>query len=228
MLSSTLKTKGNLRSRGLVIQPNRKIIEANDYSLTATVIFEADQANKAAFPHLLSSHPDDTRLLLHTREFTFLTTNRMQMVASYIGISMDPTPYVVQWPGNNGRDAIETHPNFEDFAGTSGDEKNGAKFDEETGEFLGFFDSSVPEFFGVRSYIVPNPVVNITYWTYRTPQVSREGTIRSSTPSGVRKPSQVKDWLILGIPYRQVGALYQVTEQLMGSGPNGWSKEIYD
>lgn len=218
-----MKSKGRLKDLGLVIQPNRKIVEANDFSLSSTVTFEADASRSSLFPPMLSFHPDDNKLLMHNREFTYLTTGRIQMVASYIGISMDPTPYVVQWPGSNGRDPIEVHPDFASF----GTEENGARFDPETNEFLGFFDKTKDEFHGVRSYIVPNPVVNLTYWTYRTPNVSREGTIRRTTPQGVRKPPQVKDWLILGIPYRQVGALYQVTEQLMGSGPKGWSKTIY-
>lgn len=222
-----MKSFGSLVARGVVMQPNRKIVESNDYTLNGTVTYEADKNNFFKFPTIGSTHPDDSRLICHNRDFTYLTSNRVQMIASFIGISVDPTPYVVQWPGSNGRDPIETHPNFVDFAGTPTTPLHGAKFDPETNEFLGFFDSEEKEFFGARSYIVPNPVVNLSYWTYRTPTVSKEGTIRVSTPSGVKKPAQVKDWLILGIPYRQVGILYNVTEQLMGSGPNGWSKTIY-
>jgi hypothetical protein len=37
----------------------------------------------------------------------------------------------------------------------------------------------------------------------------------------------VKEFLVIDYPYRQVGSFYQVTEQIMGSGPNGFSSILY-
>ena len=102
---------------------------------------------------------------------------------------------------------------------------NGARFDPATGEFLGFFDSSNDKF-GVRSYIVPNVMVYLSYWTFRRPAVRNLMSIESSL-SGVIKPPNVKNWLLVGMPYREIGKLYQVTEQYMGSGSKGWDRDIY-
>lgn len=166
-----------------------------------------------------------------------------EIEVEYIGLTSDPTTPVVNYPGNSGLDPIETHPNFKQFAGdpaTSPDQlsrwvgSNGAVFDpildaegtENFGwEFVGFLDPAFTKY-GVESYNVPNHIVYLTYLTFGRPRVSRVNTIRSSLPR-VRRPNGVKNWLCIGVPYQQIGPLYQVTEQWLGSGPNGWDTDIY-
>jgi len=103
---------------------------------------------------------------------------------------------------------------------------NGAKFDDDTGEFLGFFDQSIKDLFGVMHYLVPSTMVSLTYWQSTVPSLNKRMSIKSSI-SGFRKPTDVKNFLLLDIPYRQIGSFYQVTEQYLGSGPDGWSTKIY-
>jgi len=41
------------------------------------------------------------------------------------------------------------------------------------------------------------------------------------------KPPNVKNYLLVDMPYRVQGSLYQVTEQYIGSAKGGWNKTIY-
>jgi len=217
-----IKHKGSLEKTGLVVLPDRKIVTKNDGTMQGTVNFKVDRNNEALLPLLESAHPDDGRLELFQRDVTRKTLKTTIMSGSYFGILSDPTPKIVQHPGSGGRDPIETHPDFADF----GTEANGAVFDDDTQEFKGFFDKAKTEFYGVRSYLVPNITVNLSYWTYKTPVLRKLMTIKTHLKE-VRKPPNVKNWLLTAMPYRQVGSLFQVTEQWMGSGPNGWSETIY-
>jgi hypothetical protein len=113
------------------------------------------------------------------------------------------------------------------LAGSQSDPKNGAQFDNETGEFLGFFDPSIADLFGAEYYLSASTAVSLTYWQNSTPSLRRRMSIVSSVP-GFRKPSDCKNFLLLDFPYRQIGPFYQVTELYLGSGPNGWSKQLYD
>lgn len=224
------KSFGKLIELGLVIQPDRNLEESNDYSIRGSVDYKVDLSRQALLPGIGSKHPDNPDLLMHTYSRTMLRDGTVKQNSQYIGISSDPTPYIVQWPGNNSREPLETHPEFEStLAGTAGSEINGATFDATTGEFLGFYDQTVKDLYGARSYIVPQPILNLSWWTYRLPDLSNEGKILTKLPKGVKVKTSpdVKDWLILGIPYREVGSLYQITMQLMGSGPDGWSQKIY-
>lgn len=225
------KTFGHLQERGLVIQPDRTIEESNDFSLRGSVEYEVTLANQALLPGIHSFHPDNPALLMHSYSRKKTRSGVIKQSSQYIGIESDPTPYIVQWPGNNSREPLETHPDFEtELAGTNGAALNGALFESTTGEFQGFFDPEVKDLYGSRSYITPSPILNLSWWTYKLPDTSNEGKILTKLPKGVKvKGSEnIKDWLILGIPYREVGFLYNVTMQLMGSGPNGWSQKIYD
>lgn len=217
-----IKSKGSLATSGLVVLPNRKIVTKNDGTMTGTVSFKVDRSNEDLLPVIQEVHPDDGRLELFQRDVTRTTLDTTTMSGSYFGIISDPTPKIVQHPGGGGRDPIETHPDFATF----GVAANGAAFDPDNDEFLGFFDKAIVEFYGVRSYLVPNVTVNLSYWTYKTPSLRKLMSIQSVIPD-VRKPPNVADWLLVGMPYRQVGSLYQITEQWMGSGPNGWSQTVY-
>lgn len=223
-----MKKYGTLAQQGLVIQPDRTIVGKNDGTLTGDVRFKVDSANEGLLPGINSQHPDDKRLLLHTHKITKKTGKASLIDCSYFGLASDPTDKILQHPGSAGRDPIETHENFTSFAGSPDDPKNGARFDEQSGQFLGFFDPEEDELFGVRSYYVPDTSVYLSYWTYSVPRLTKLFSTKSSIP-GVKKPPNVKNFLLIGLPYRQVGgaSIYQVTEQWLGSGPKGWSKKIY-
>ncbi len=217
---------GRLPGNGVVIQPDYVLTEKNDGTIEGTVTFECERSNSANLPRMEAPHPDDSRCQIYNREFTYLRLGKLKMVASYFGLISSKTNPVISYTPNTDKEPIETHPLFEDFGGTKNSPKNGAKFDSETGEFLGFYDQAIKDLFGTLHYLVPSTMVSLTYWQSSIPSLVKRMSIRASVP-GFRKPSDVKNFLLLDIPYRQIGSFYQVTEQYLGSGPNGWSTKIY-
>jgi hypothetical protein len=229
MALSTIRKKGRVTDQypdGIVVQPNYVLIEKNDGTIEGNVIFEAEKENASRLPQMGAPHPFEKRCQLYNREIRGIGLNKIQMTGSYFGLVSTKTKSILSYTPNTDRDPIETNPLFEDFAGTKDAPINGAKFDPETGEFLGFFDQSIKELFGATHYLVPSTMVSLTYWQSSPPSLTRRMSIKSSIP-GFRKPSDVKNFLLLDLPYRQINSFYQVTEQYLGSGPNGWSKKIY-
>ena len=210
-----------------VAQPDRTVTLKNDYQLEGDVQWTCDSAFESSLPGLFSAHPDDPRLILFQSSITRSRNARTIMSANYIGIAADPTPYQISWPSSGGQDPIETHPNFADFAGTPASPLNGAVFDPENDQFLGFFDNTSNKM-GVSAYLVANPQVYLSYWTYRRPNPNKLFSIRGGLPTNILEPSSVKNWMLIGQPYEKIGELYHVTEQYLGSGPNGWDTDIYD
>jgi hypothetical protein len=228
-MRSHVQKKGDARefyADGVVIQPNFSLTEKNDGTIEGNVIFETDMANFANLPRMKSAHPRESRCEIYNREITYLPLLKVRLTASYFGLISNKTEPIISYTPNTDKEPIETHPLFEDFAGTKASPKNGAKFDDETGEFLGFYDQSIKDLFGAAHYLVPATMVSLTYWQSSVPSLTKRMTIKASIP-GFRKPSDVKDFLLLDIPYRQIGSFYQCTEQYLGSGPNGFSKKIY-
>lgn len=221
--------------QSLTMQPDRTIVLNHDGLLEGQVAYEIETSIADTLPVIGSDHPDNFKLKAWKTTTTRMTLGRTRIVVDYIGINSDPTPKIVSFPGGSGRDPIETHPDFVKFAGSAGAPKNGAIFDTETGEFLGFSATTTSaagstkknDFGGVNSYIVPNVLVYLTYYTWRIPTIGRLGRIKSGGLTGVHRPSNVKNWLLIGKPYEQVGPLYRVTEQYLGSGPDGWNRDIY-
>jgi len=229
MAGENVKIKGRVTdyyADGVVIQPGYTLTEKNDGTIDGTVVFECDNDYFARLPQLRAPHPRDGRCEIYNREITYLGLKKVRLTASYFGLISSKTDPIVNYSGNTDKDPIETHHKFEEFAGTKDAPINGAQFDSETGEFLGFFDQTIKDLFGTRHCLMPATMVSVSYWQSSVPSLSKRMTIKSSIP-GFRKPSDVKDFLLLDIPYRQIGSFYQVTEQYLGSGPNGWSKKIY-
>lgn len=219
-----LKIKGN--NNTMELQPGWEIVETQEDTLVATLTFKGPYAQRMAAPQRGALIPTGDPLYCHERRMKRLPLGLCEVRCDFIGILADPTPFRVEFPGGTGTEAIELHDQFEDFAGTADEpnEENGAKFDPETNEFIGF--TAGPKR-GMKSYYVPNTIVNVSYWTFRAPQprrITRE--ILASIP-GLIVPSSVKDFLLIGMPFRQVGPLWGVTEQYLGSGPNGWDTDVY-
>ena len=224
-----LVIKGRIQeyySSGVAILPDYSLTEKNDGTIDGNVVFECDIANVANLPQIGAPHPRDSRAECYNREITFLGLRKVRLTASYFGLVSGKTKSIISYSPNTDKNAIETHPDFEAFAGDKDTPKNGAEFDQETGEFFGFFDPSKKGFFGARNYLFPSTMISLTYWQNSVPSLNRRMSIRNSVP-GFRKPSDVKDFLLLDIPYRQVGSFYQVTEQYLGSGPDGFNKAFY-
>jgi hypothetical protein len=214
--------KGGPRSS---IQPGSTETIDKDGLINAQVTWEGDAGQIRGLRPIpnLSSHPYINGLLCYQSTLEYLKAGKAKVTGDYIGLLSDPSIPTVEFAGGSGQDPIETHPDFERFAGTPEEPLNGAEFDEDTGEFLGFFNG---EFQGVRSYIVPSILVNISYYTHRRPSLQRLNEIIASPP-GFVGPSSTKNYLRIGNPYRRTGNVYFVTEQYLGSGPAGWNRQIY-
>jgi len=229
MASSNIKKHGNAAEHyadGVVIQPNYSLTEKNDGTIEGNVTFLTDMDHFANLPRMKAPHPRESRCEIYNRDITYLPLRKVQLVASYFGLISNKTEPVLAYTPNTDKEPIETHPLFEEFAGTKASPKNGAKFDDETGEFLGFYDQAIKDLFGAAHYLVPATMVSLTYWQSSVPSLTKRMSIKASIP-GFRKPSDVKNFLLLDIPYRQIGSFYQCTEQYLGSGPNGFSIKIY-
>lgn len=205
------------------MQPGRVLTHKNDGTIEGLVVYKGPASSLPNWPEVNSRHPDDDRLEMYQASYEFGNNGEAVMTASYFGLAFSPTPQQISYTGGQNNDPIETHPDFEKFAGTPDDPADGAKFDPETKEFLGFYNG---DYAGVEYYLTPSTMVSVSYWTDRAPRVSRRMKIQSSIP-GFAKPSDVKNFLLLDTPYRQVGNFYQVTEQYLGSGEKGWNKDIY-
>lgn len=224
-----IKKKGDIAeyySDGVAIQPNFSITEKNDGTIEGQVVFKCDTSRIANLPQMGATHPRDSRCELYNREITFQGLTQIQMTGSFFGLVSARTKPIISYTPNTNQDPITSHPDFSSFAGSKTTPLNGAKFDDDTGEFLGFFDQSITDLFGAEFYLVPATLLSLTYWTKNVPSLQRRMTRKSSIP-GFKAPPDVKEFMLLDTPYRQVGSFYQVTEQIMGSGPNGFSNIIY-
>tara|TARA_R110002110_G_scaffold6937_1_gene34544 strand:- start:60 stop:743 length:684 start_codon:yes stop_codon:yes gene_type:complete len=224
----SLKIQGRIQdyyADGVAIQPGYKLTQKDDGTLDGTVTFECDRDRVGSLPQIGADHPADGRAELYARDITYMGLNKVSMTGSYFGLISATTDPIITNGGSADREAIETHSDFLTMAGTDGGELNGAKFDEETGEFLGFLDSS-NDLFGVRYYFTASTTVSSSFWTRSAPKLKKILTIVDKIP-GYKAPEGVKNFLLLSVPYRQVGSHYQVTENFLGSGADGWNTTIY-
>jgi hypothetical protein len=208
------------------LQPGWEIIDAEDDTLRATLTYIGPWAQRLTTPRKYSTFPMGDPLVCYEVRYKRLPLEKAEVKCDFIGIRSDPTPFKIDFPGGSSEEAIETHERFEQFAGTPAapNQDNGAVFDPVTSAFINFTEGSKR---GVRSFISPNVIVNVSYWSWRVPRSRRVARDIVTSLQGVVKPASVKNFLLIGLPYRQVGSLYAVTEQWRGSGPNGWDRDIY-
>lgn len=224
-----IKKIGSISDRyadGIAMQPDRRLTFKDDGTIDGTIVYECERANVGNLPAKGSQHPDDSRLELYAHEITYLRLDKVRMTASYFGIESKETEPVLSATTDPDRLPIVLHPSFvTTLGGTASAPENGASYHPETGEFLGFFDET-SDLFGVEYYFQASVQVTLSYWSRAVPNIKRLMTIHPSIRR-FRKPDGVKDFLLVGSPYRQVGTHYQVTETYLGSGPGGWNTKIY-
>lgn len=220
-----LRKRGSFN--GLAIQPGATITYKQDGSLEGVLVLEGDAAFRGNVPQINQAHPDDYRALCYNCEVARLKSGKIRATAAYIGVASDPTPWFHEGQGSCDKESIVTHPNFvSKLGGTKAAPLNGAKFDEDTEEFLGFPADAGADLAGVDSWFIPSVVYRFTRWTYRLPDFNDLGTI-DTPPVAIRKPATVRNFLAGSGTYRQIGTLYQVTIELWGSGKKGWNPLIY-
>ena len=221
---------------GLFIQPNRTISEKEDGTLSGSVLWEGARDGAGSLPVIGSAHPDDVRLEMVEATFTFMPNNKVQVQGSYFGLNASTTVKVISYSGAQNQEDLTTHPDFEQFAGDGENPLNGAQFetyknslDQEYWDFLGFRlekGKAPNKFIGSTHYLTAGTQVSVTYWTDKAPKLNERMKIVNKI-SGFSTPKDVKDFLYLDTPYRQVGSFYQVTEQYLGSGIRGWNTDFY-
>ena len=220
------------------VQPGRTITERDDGTLHSAVMFKTKEEWVDFLPEEGATHPDDRRLELFTREITRTTLGHVEMVGHFLGLKDDPTDKVISYTGPPDRERIETHPDFNDMAGTAESPQNGALWwdqlrngpadatsDSNYTTFRGFVSNTNAEVYGVEYYLKPSTQVNLTWWQTDVPKVERMVIVDDIKP--FPKPDGVENFLLVDTPFRQVGAHYQVTQILLGSGSGGWSETIY-
>jgi hypothetical protein len=217
-------------------QVDGSIVKKNDGTLEASLTFVTEKGKEALLPIIGSSHPDETNLECYNKTITYGVGELITCTCAYFGIGVVKTSPVVSYDGGTNNDPIETHPKFGEtdvngLAGTSSSPKNGAEFDSETGEFIGFTGEDAGDLLGVQYYLTPANNVSLTYWTTTKPNLNRRMSIVGTPSLGSGrtffKPPNVKNYLLVDMPYRVQGSLYQVTEQYIGSASGGWNKLIY-
>lgn len=246
-----------------VAQPGRTIVESSEGTLEGSVVWKLDASlvtpgkknigvdTSTLLPEVAngdgepgSLHPDDGRLECYNRTLSYGSNGILTCTASYFGLVTSKTDYEISFTGGTQVDRIETHKDFELFAGKLGAPLNGAKFDEETGEFLGFTEfvdfnakkdnaGDDAHFQGIQNYLVPTTTITLSWWQDEVPKPSKLAVVSDFLPlvEETRKPKGVKNFLLINETYQQVGNFYQITQNYLGSsveGGKGWNKTIYD
>ena len=169
--------KGNSLS-SLTLQPGWTIEEDGFGLLTSRLTFVSshgsDDNSSPIYnaPKRGDTHPKDTRMACHRASTTYNANGLAVTVAEYIGIADgNKTAPEVSGRGNMSTDPITTHPKFAStLGGTKDAPKNGAKFNETTGLFIGFGPSTPPPKAGfnkegVRSYLNPGFGISGHFYT---------------------------------------------------------------
>lgn len=213
----SLITRGN---PALFLQPGWTLEEDYDMTIKGAAVWEGDAGKPG--PVIGHRHPKDSRVYCINRKPIGMKANKRQWACQYLGLLQSPTIAIVDHPGGSGQDPIETHPKFSSFAGSSGNPKNAAVFDEITGEFIGF---GAGNFAGVRSYIVPSVAVNVTWWQSTIPNIGRIGKAVTGFIPNFIPPPGATDLLLLAMPYQQIGPFFKVTASLLCG--ERWNRQIY-
>ena len=217
-------------------QVDGSIVKKNDGTLEASLTFVTEKGDEISLPIIGDPHPDNEDLECYNKTITYGDGELITCTCAYFGIEVRKTSPVVSYDGGTNNDPIETHPKFGEagvngLAGTSSSPKNGAEFDSETGQFIGFTGGDAGDLLGVQYYLTPANNVSLTYWTTTKPNLNSRMSIVGAPNLGAGrtffKPPNVKNYLLVDMPYRTQGSLFQVTEQYIGSASGGWNKSIY-
>ena len=225
-----IKTHGGFTAvtgQPYAIQTDRTVTEKRDGTLEGSIKFICDVADKDALPTFGDLHIDDDRLELFNAQTTYNGLELVTLTASYFGISASEASggpaKTIAFSGGSNNQPIETHPDFADLAGNKGNPADGAVWDPITGQFLRFDGG---EFKGVQYYLTPSTTITISYWKSSAPKLKKRMVIVDSL-SGVSLPADVKNLLRIETSYRKTGSSYQITEQYLASGVDGWNTTIY-
>jgi hypothetical protein len=214
----------------LVMQPGRSLVLKEDGSVTGQVKFRCDLGLVTQlWPKKGLPHPEHPHCWLFNSTAAMIENGIAEFTCDYLGILRDPTDYQVEFLGTVCEEPIETHPQFVgEIGGTMGDPKNKAKFDPETGEFLGFPPDAPEHLGGVRGYLNPACTVRVSWFTQSASSGLWELGEISSPPGNVPRPPGSRNWLKTNWSRRDYNSVFQITEEYTASGRQGWNKLLYD
>lgn len=178
-----------------------------------------------------TAHPDFTSLICSTCNAIRQKGGVAELVATYTGFfgsaegGGDPAAedWIQELTSAAQTAPIETHPDFStSIGGTAAGPINGAVYDS-NGIFQGFDSDSI--FAGLRSYLIPSVTYRLRRSTGSKPtSVADVGKI--STPP-VNLDTGGRNWMLMNRAWRRSGAAYELSEEWLLSGEDGWDPVIY-
>lgn len=209
-------------------QPGCPLTYQADGLITGQLFMRFDWALQKAqmLGNIGGAHPDEPLAVLYAAHLEKQRLNLGLCTYDCIGLYRDPTLRVVSGKPQVSTTPIEAHPKFTStLAGTPAAPLNGAKFDDETGEFLGFFSGDLC---GERSFFDGSVIVRASYYTRRPPTLQKAFTITTAVPN-MPQVLGVTNWLQMPPDWEEVPqtGIFKVTDEFMGSGRRGWSTLTY-
>lgn len=207
-------------------------------------------------PQRGEKHPFDERLYCVSASVQFGANDVAYCDASYLGLKQDPAhiSWTINSPteetdiqlhpsflvkGEKGFDIVETEPT----ATTKAVFKQGeVVIDMPTGEFQKFAYSpdngpnGKKRLYGVRSFKDPRVVMNVSYktakmeyWSWTTQYMGQRINYVPLAPSWTKLGGKddKRSWLLTDANVTEESGLYNVSFQMMMSGPAGWNPLIY-
>jgi hypothetical protein len=214
------------------VQASYGQLQIDMYGLSTATATWYDHSDRPTLPGLGDAHPIWTELKIERIRVDHQQTH-WEISADYAGVIGTPEA-VYELDSSAIEEPIETHPDFEDFAGTpedplvTGGKKGnefGAVFNQDTGAFEGFVYGDKR---GVRGYLAPGAVWRMTQVQSEAPVEGVEDTgVIDPAPYGPIPAAGTRNWLYTGMTYEQRGGCYTVRYEWKLSGRRGWDADIY-
>lgn len=231
------------KTTGGTITVGRTGVESvTDNYLLPCETYTLDDASSWAISELSESHETYN----HLKCVNGNVTNNgpfIQVSLTYSGFDPEGTGTELTISAALSQEPIDTHPDFEEFAGNPDKPKNGAEFNDDK-TFKGFrVDVECPKEeennkAGVKSYLVPSIVCEATEQLAsksnlnlgeigkiksKVPKHNPPGSNKSSSPPTFSK----RDWLIVGEAVEGVGKQMIKKTKYRLSGEGKWNEDIY-
>jgi hypothetical protein len=180
---------------------------------------------------VFSQHPRWSFLEMDKRTITLREDGAWDITGDYFGVQGTPEA-IYAMDVSTGQEPIETHPDFETFAGKYGSEVNGAKFDPEDQTFINFVANGIPatnrKWVGVRAYLNASAVWRETVVRKSRPTIDELQNIgKIDSPNGSPATPSGRNWLYGSISFEQKAKTYTIRREWLLSGPDGWNDVLY-